>query len=50
MYGEKQSIVSAILMQGNNQVSVNTANLNAGAYFLRITTVYGSESRMFFKE
>lgn len=49
VYGQKKSILALVLKQGNNVVPVLTANLIFGPYLLNATTLYGTESRLFFK-
>jgi PKD repeat protein len=49
IYGVKKWSQNKLLNQGNNIYSVPTGNLPAGPYFFRVTTVYGTLSRPFYK-
>jgi PKD repeat protein len=49
IYGVKKWSLNKVLLQGNNVTVVPTANLMAGPYFFRVTTIYGIQSRQFYK-
>jgi PKD repeat protein len=49
VYGSKKWSITKVLLQGNNITVVPTALLMPGPYYFRVTTIYGSKSRPFFK-
>jgi PKD repeat protein len=49
VYGVKKYSINRILMQGANLYSLPTSNLAPGPYFFRVTTIYGIQSRSFYK-
>jgi PKD repeat protein len=50
IYGVKKWFVNKLLLQGNNITVVPTSLLLPGPYYLRVTTMYGVKSRIFFKQ
>ena len=49
IYGVKKWSLTKLLSQGNNVSLIPAYNLVAGPYFFRITTLYGTKSRKFYK-
>lgn len=49
IYGVKKWSQNRVLSQSNNVLTVPAYNLLPGPYFLRVTTVYGTDSRKFYK-
>ncbi len=49
IYGVKKWSLNRLLTQGNNVLTIPSYNLLTGPYFLRVTTIYGTKSRKFYK-
>ncbi len=49
IFGVKKWSVKKTLLQGNNTTTIATGFLSNGLYFLRVTSSYGVQSRLFYK-
>lgn len=49
VYGVKKWSVNKVLLQGNNYTAIPTGFLPSGPYFFRVTSMYGVQSKPFYK-
>lgn len=49
IYGVKKWSMKKVLLKGENVNAVPTSSLLSGAYFFRVTSMYGVQSRQFYK-